>query len=178
MTDDAILTAAQRAELAAFADVQPGDDDGALLSAVADRIGLTGEMAIDPDGIVELERDGVLVILEAVAEEDRADTELPDALHLGVYLEVKSPAEREAFMNDDLLDGADDDDGGEEWALAWWGAFPTSLQRNAPLSEQMRALHAVMNEAHAVLEKRDAGDFHSRLAWLIHDDELVGDDED
>jgi len=170
MSDDAILTPAQRAELAAFAGVGETDDDAALLSAVADRIGLTGEMAIDPDGIVELERDDVLVVLEAVADEDRGETDEPDALHLGVYLHVQSEAEREALEDDDLLEVAEEGDPQDEWALAWWGAFPTTLARDAPLSAQMRALHAVMNEAHAVLERRDVGEFHTRLGWLMQDD--------
>lgn len=171
MSDDAILTAAQRAELAQFAGVQAGDDDAALLGAVAERIGLTGEMAIDPDGIVELERDDVLVILEAVPDEDRHETDQPDLLHLGVYLKVATAEQRQALEDDDLLEVAAEDERDEEWALAWWGAFPTTLERNAPVSAQMRALHAVMNEAHAVLTRRDVGDFHTRLAWLMHDDE-------
>lgn len=170
MTDDAILTDAQRAELARFAGVDAGGDDAELLGAAAERIGLTGEMAIDPEGIIELERDDVLVILEAVPDEDRHETDQPNALHLGVYLQVKTAEQRQALEDDDLLEVAAEDEADEEWALAWWGAFPTTLQRDAAVSEQMTALHKVMNEAHAVLERRDVGEFHNRLAWLILDD--------
>lgn len=172
---DEILTAAQRRELAAFAGVTDGGelDDAALLGAAAERIGLEGEMAIDPDGVLELERGDILVVLEAVPDEDAELVDRPDLLHLGVYLRTEGEADRAALQRVGLLD-PDPQAGGEAeegWSAAWWGSACTTLSRDAPLSAQMEALHRVMNSAEAVLERQDVDPFFEELDALLLDEE-------
>jgi hypothetical protein len=178
VSDDPILTATQRRELLAFAGAaNPDMDDADLLGAAAEQIGLFGEMAIDADGVLELERGDVMVVLESVAEHDAELVERPDLLHLGIYLRADSPERRSALEEAGLVDppepdepvGAADDEAG--WALAWWGALCTRLPRAATLPVQMQALHQVMNEAEAVLERGEVGPFFDRLSDVILEDE-------
>lgn len=167
MEDERILTSAQRAELTAYLGLadEAELDDGALLERAADRIGLTGELAVDPEGVLELERDQLLVVLESVAEEDAGLVEHPDRLHLSVYVRPDSEEERADLEAADLIE-AEADDALEGWTYAWWGAMCTQLPREAKLPEQLEALHLVMNEAETVLEGRDIAAFFRNLKGL------------
>jgi hypothetical protein len=197
MTENDILTPSQRRELAAYAGIDgTGLDDAGLLERVASRIGLTGELAIDPEGIVELERGDVLVALESVPEEDAHLVHRPDLLYVSVALRTRSTGERDELVKAGLLDPpdpdapeesltlrADDAPADEDWNFAWWGAFRTVLPTDAGVATQMEALHRVMEEASAVLERGEVGPFFERTAWLRdEDDEPEGfeddDDED
>jgi hypothetical protein len=178
VSDDPILTEAQRRELLAFADTaKPAMDDAELLGAAAEQIGLSGEMAVDTDGVLELERGDVMVVLESVAEEDVALVERPDLLHLGIYLRADSADRRTALEEAGLIDPPDTDETGSDtpdeagWALAWWGALCTRLPREAALPLRMQTLHQVMNEAEAVLERGEVGPFFDRLSDVILEDE-------
>jgi hypothetical protein len=181
MTDD-ILTDAQRRDLADYAGVSAGPalDDAALLGAAAERIGLEGEMAVDPDGLIELERGDLLVILEAVAGEDAQYVDRPDLLHLGVYVKADSAGRRAELEAAGLLEPADAD-GAQEveggWVLAWWGTSATTLPRDAPLPAQMEAMHRVMNSSEAVLERGAIGPFFDELDGFLLDED-AGPDED
>jgi hypothetical protein len=179
MTDESLLTPSQRRELIEFAapTADAAMDDAELIGAAADRIGLTGEMAIDDAGVLELERDGVLVVLEAVPDEDAELVEHPGMLHLGIYVQAEDPARRAELEESGLIDppepgevveGMPEEDG---WAFAWWGAHCTRLPREAPLAVQMQAMHNVMNEAVAVVERGSVGPFFDRLGELLLDEE-------
>ena len=173
MEDESILTEEQRQDVAAYVGLADanGLDDGALLERAADRIGLTGELAVDPEGILELEQDNLLVILESVVDEDAELVEHPEQLHLSIYVRPESDEERAELEAADLIEqGADDAE--EGWTYAWWGAMCTKLPRTAKLTVQLEALHKVMKEAAQVLEKRDIAGFFHRLKWL----ELEGED--
>jgi hypothetical protein len=178
VSDDPILTGTQRGELLAFAPAaEDGMDDAGLLEAAAEKIGLSGEMGIDADGVLELERGDVMVVLESVAEEDAEMVERPDLLHLGVYLRVDSPDRRAQLEEAGLVDppepGETEAGSPEEagWVLAWWGALCTRLPRDATLPAQMEVLHQVMNEAETVLERGEVGPFFDRLDDVILDDD-------
>ena len=163
MTDESILTPEQRTSVARFA--QLGDED--LLAEAADRIGLTGELAIDQDGIIELERDDVLVVLEQVGDEDRELVEHPDHLYLSVYVRPESDEQRAKLEEADLLEPVPEGEELEEgWRYAWWGGMPTQLKRDAELPAQLEALNRVMEEAHAVLEGRDIALFFRNMKWI------------
>jgi hypothetical protein len=169
MTDE-MLSAAQRQALAAYAGIDRPDavDDAALLEAVADRIGMTGELSIDPAGVVELMRGDILVALEAVADEDHELVEHPDQLQLAVFLRA-APGARAELEQAGLLDAEDDDTFDDNWSYAPWGAMCTRLARDAGLPVQMEALERAMAEAEAAVEGRDAAAFQQRLAALQHD---------
>jgi hypothetical protein len=179
MTDESLLTPSQRRELIAFAApaADAAMDDAELIGAAAERIGMTGDMAIDDAGVLELERDGVLVVLEAVPDEDAELVEHPGMLHLGVYVQAGEPARRAELEEAGIIDppepgeeadGTPEEDG---WAFAWWGANTTRLPREAPLPVQMQAMHDVMTEAVAVLERGSVGPFFDRLGDLLLDEE-------
>jgi hypothetical protein len=178
VSDDAILTAAQRRQLVEFTGMTAGDiDDEELVGAAAERVGMTGELAIDADGVLELERGDVLVVLESVAEEDAGAVEHPELLHLGIYLKADGPDRRAELEEAGLLDppepdepvhGTPEEDG---WAFTWWGALCTQLPREAGLPEQMQVLERIMNEAEAVLERGEVDPFFARLGDIIVDDE-------
>jgi hypothetical protein len=171
-----ILTDAERRDLAHYAGVSAGPslDDAALLGVVAEKIGLEGEMAVDPDGILELERGDVLVVLETVSDDDVDHVDRPDLLHLGVYLRTGSDADRSALEEAGLLEPASPGDGADVeagWSLAWWGAACTTLPRDAALPARMEALHRVMNSAEAVLARGELGSFFEELDSLLLDED-------
>jgi hypothetical protein len=169
---DDILNEAQRRELAAYTGTSVDLNDAELLTRAAERLGMEGELAVDPDGVLELELDDVTVVLEAVADEDRDEVEHPDLLHLAVLLRAASDEERTALNDADLVDDdvtAHGENG--EWLPAWWGSICTRLPVDAPISARMEALARVMHEARAVLERRDLTGFFDRIAWLQHDDD-------
>jgi hypothetical protein len=176
---ESILTAPQRAELIAFTGDNAGSelDDADLIGAAAERIGLTGDMAIDEAGALELERDGILVVLDAIDDEDAEYVDHPDRLHVGVYLRAETPERRAELEDAGLVDPPEPDmetDGTPEadgWAFAWWGAHATTLERTAPLPRQMQVLNDVMNEAEAVLERGAVGPYFDRLKDVILEDE-------
>jgi len=172
MADEEILTPVQRRDVAAFATVaEPeylGDEE--LLSLAAEKIGLTGELAVDPDGVLELERDQLLAVLEAVPDEDAHLVERPDLLHLAVYIRPESDEQRRDLEGAELLeaDSVEDelDDG---WTYAWWGGIVTRLPKGADLPTQMDALHRALTEAERVLEDRSLDGFFKRIEWLDND---------
>jgi hypothetical protein len=176
MTED-ILSQAERRELATYTGTSLDMNDSELLSHAADRMGMEGELAIDPEGVLELELDGVLVVLESVAAEDRDEVDHPDRLHLAVLLDAAEEEARARLREADLLD--DDavpvgDDG--RWVPAWWGSMCTRLGDDAPLSTRLEAVNRVMQEAHTVLARGELAGFFDRMAWLQLDD--TPDDED
>jgi hypothetical protein len=178
VSDEALLTQAQRQELLAFVgEADSAADDAELVGAAADRIGLTGEMAIDGAGVLELERGDVLVVLEAVGDEDAELVDHPELLHMGVYLKADAPGRREELEQAGLLDPpeagepADGTPEEEGWAFTWWGALCTRLRRDAPLPDQMEALHRIMNEAEGVVERGSVEPFFERLGDLVLDEE-------
>jgi hypothetical protein len=184
MSQDEILNDAQRRDLGAYAGIAAADTlaDAELLSRAAERIGMTGELAVDPDGVVELMRDDLLVVLESVADEDRDLVDHPELLHLAVLLRPRSDEERAALEAADLLDPREPSqpDAGE-WTYAWWGSMATKLPRDTPLSAQMETLNRVLTEAEHVVERRELTGFFDRMAWLQHeddaDDDAFDDDE-
>jgi hypothetical protein len=179
MTEDRILNAAQREDLARFT----GDaaaatlDDATLLARAADRIGMSGEMAVDPEGTIELQRDDILVVIESVSEEDHELVDHPEMLHLAILLRPGSKKERTAFEKANLLDTPEPGQDTDEWAYAWWGSMCTKLPRETGISAQMEALDRVMVEAEKVVQKRDLTGFFDRMAWLQHEDDVLGDDD-
>ena len=172
MTDDEVLTAAQRNALAAYVGVPNARemDETALLEAVAEKIGMTGEMSIDPEGIVELQRGDVLITLAAVADEDRELVDHPEQLQLAVFVRPGSEEERAALELSELIEPPDEaDEEPAEWAFARWGAICTRLPRDADLARQMEVLEQVMTEAEAVLEDGNVDRFHERIAAVWHE---------
>jgi hypothetical protein len=172
MSDEEILSPQQRRDVAAFVDL-PLDSrstDEQLLTQAADKIGLTGEHAVDPDGILELEREPLLVVLEAVPPEDAGLVERPDLLHLALYLRPESEEQRRQLEEAELLEAGDSDDELEDgWTYAWWGGMCTRLPRDTDLPTQLTALHRALEEAEAVLERGSLGDFFERMQWLDND---------
>jgi hypothetical protein len=184
MTDDEILNDGQRRDLAAYGSVSNPDaaDDSELLSSAAERMGMTGELAVDPDGIIELMRDDILVVLESVSDEDRDLVDHPELLHLAILLRPRSEEGRAELERANLLDPrepaqSDSDGMASEWAYAWWGSMATKLARDTPLSTQMETLNRVMNEAELVVEQGELTGFFDRIAWLQHEDEMDDDDD-
>lgn len=172
MSDEEILTPAQRRDVAAFADVAEPETlaDEDLLSLAAEKIGLTGELAVDPDGILELEREQLLAVLEAVPDEDAHLVDHPDLLHLAVYVRPESEAERRELEAAELLEaGAGEDELEDGWTYAWWGGMCTRLPRDADLPTQLAALHRALTEAETVLERRSLTGFFDRMDWLDND---------
>lgn len=181
MEDDRILTPAQRQDLAAATGMTSTDttSDEELISRFAEQIDMSGELAVDPDGVLELELDDVLVALHSVPDEDRDLADNPDLLHLSVMLRPGSDEELARLEEAELLDAGEDRHGeNEEWVYAWWGSLCTQLPRDAEISTQLKALHRVMEEAQRVLERGSVGDFFERLDWLRHDEDLDDDDDD
>jgi hypothetical protein len=175
---DEILRDDERRDLAAYTSTSLDMNDEELLTRAADRIGMEGDLAVDPDGILELERDDVVVILEPVAPEDRDEVDHPDMLHMAILLKAPAEEQRRRLVEDDLVDEeamAWDEE--SQWVPAWWGAMCTRLPADSPLSTRLEALNRTMQEAHAVLERRDVTGFFDRMAWLQHEDEQVEDDE-
>jgi hypothetical protein len=174
---DEILTDAQRRDLAAYTGTSLDLNDGELLTRAAERMSMEGELAIDPEGVLELELDNVIVVLEAVADEDRAEVEHPDRLYMALLLRAQSDEQRKALRDSDLVD-EDAEPYGEagDWLPAWWGSMCTRLPADASLSSQLEALTRVMQEAQAVLERKDLAGFFDRMAWLQLDDD--GEDEE
>jgi hypothetical protein len=173
--DDQILTPAQRLDLAAAAGVEhdASMSDADLLTAFAERIDMSGELAIDPDGVLELGQDDVLVSLGTVPDEDRELADHPDLLHLSIMLRPGSAEEQTRLEEADLLEPGEDRHGEDnEWVFAWWGSLCTRLPRDTGISEQLKALHRVMIEAQQVVERGDVGDFFERIEWLRQDDDL------
>lgn len=180
MSED-ILSPAQRAELRAFTAAANsastngqgnGDDDAALLGAAAERIGMTGELAVDPEGGLELERDGILVALDTVAEEDTAEVEHPELLHVAVYVRPDSGERRVALQQAELLDGDDDLEqleGG--WLYTWWGGGCTTLPRTLALPDQMQALERIMTAAEDAIEAMDVNVYDEAVGELYMGDE-------
>jgi len=172
MADEDILTPAQRRDIAAFAEVPELNElnDEELLARAAEKIGLTGELAVDADGILELERDDLLAVLEAVPAEDAHLVERPDLLHLAVYVRPASDTERQELEAAELLEaGATEDELEDGWTYAWWGGMCTKLPRETDLPTQLTALHRALSEAETVLEQRALGDFFERMQWLDND---------
>jgi hypothetical protein len=172
MADEQILTPAQRRDVAAFAEIADpealGDEE--LLSVAAEKIGLTGELAVDPDGVLELERDQLLAVLEAVPDEDAHLVERPDLLHLAIYLRPESEEQRKEFEATELLEaGSAEEELEDGWTYAWWGGIVTRLPREADLPTQMDALHRALEEAEGVLERRSLDGFFQRIEWLDND---------
>lgn len=172
MADEEILSPKQRRDVAAFVDLsldfQPTDED--LLTRAAEKIGLTGELAVDPDGILELEREPLLAVLEAVPPEDAELVERPDLLHLALYLRPDSDEHRRELEEAELLEAGDVDDELEDgWTYAWWGGICTRLPRDTDLPTQLTALHRVLEEAEVVMERGSLGDFFERIQWLDND---------
>lgn len=172
MADEEILSPKQRRDVAAFVDLsldfQPSDED--LLTRAAEKIGLTGELAVDPDGILELEREPLLAVLEAVPPEDAELVERPDLLHLALYLRPDSDEHRRELEEAELLEAGDVDDELEDgWTYAWWGGICTRLPRDTDLPTQLTALHRVLEEAEVVMERGSLGDFFERIQWLDND---------
>jgi hypothetical protein len=177
MSND-ILTDGQRRDLASFTSTSLDLNDSELLSRAADRIGMEGELAIDPDGILELELDDVIVVLESVADEDRDEVDHPDMLHMAVLLRAATAERRGSLVESDLVDeDASAWDEGGEWVPAWWGSMATRLPQDAPLSTRLEALTRAMQESHGVLERRDLTGFFDRMAWLQMEDEDDADAE-
>jgi hypothetical protein len=177
--DDQILTPAQRLDLAAAAGVEhdAGMTDADLLTVFAESIDMSGELAIDPDGVLELGQDDVLVSLGSVPDEDRELADHPDLLHLSIMLRPGSAEEQTRLEEADLLEPGEDRHGEEdEWVFAWWGSLCTKLPRDTGIAEQLKALHRVMNEAQQVVERRDIGDFFERIEWLRQEDDLDDDE--
>jgi hypothetical protein len=173
--DDEVLTTSQRTALVEYAGVvnAAAMDDTALLEAVAEKIGMTGEMSIDPDGIAELQRGDVLITLAAVADEDRELVDHPEQLQLAVFVRPGSAEERRALEQSELIEPeANDEEQDAEWAFASWGAMCTRLPRDADLARQMEMLEQVMTEAEAVLEDGNLDRFHERVAPLWHEADL------
>jgi hypothetical protein len=176
--DDQILTPAQRLDLAAAAGIEhdASVSDADLLTLFAEKIDMSGELAIDPEGVLELGQDDVLVSLGTVPDEDRELADHPDLLHLSIMLRPGSAEEQTRLEEADLLEPGEDRHGEDnEWVFAWWGSLCTQLPRDTGIAEQLKALHRVMMEAQQVVERGDVGDFFERIQWLRHDDDL--DDE-
>jgi len=172
MADEEILSPEQRRDVAAFADVPERNElnDEELLARAAEKIGLTGELAVDPDGILELERDDMLAVLEAVPPEDAHLVERPDLLHLAVYVRPASDEERLELEQAELLDaGSPEDELEDGWIYTWWGGMCTSLPRETDLPTQLTALERALVEAEAVMERRSLGNFFERMQWLDND---------
>jgi hypothetical protein len=181
MTADGMLSAAQREELLAYTATAADDapDDAELLSRAADRIGMTGELAIDQEGVLELQRDNILVVLESVADEDRELVDHPELLHLAILVRPDSPAERKALEKANLLDApSDPPDVADDWTYAWWGSMCTQLPRLTGLSIQLETLNRVMGEAERVMKQRDLTGYFDRMAWLQHEDDIADDEFD
>lgn len=178
LTDD-ILNDAQRRDLATYTATSLDLNDSELLTRAAERMGMEGELAVDPDGVLELELDDVIVILEAVADEDRDSVDHPELLHLAVMLRAPDATARRALIDADLVDEDAVPDstgtGDAEWVPAWWGSMCTRLPVGAPIPDQLEALNRVMQEAHAVVERGEVTGFFDRMAWLQLDDD---EDED
>lgn len=172
--DDRILTGEQRRDLLAATGIADADaPDEELLSRYADTIGMVGELAVDPDGVLELELADVLVALQSVPEEDRELADHPDLLHLSIMLRPDSEEERALLEEAELLDRGEERHGeNDEWIYAWWGSLCTQLPRETPISQQLAALQRVMNEAQQVVERGSVGDFFERLDDLRLDDDL------
>jgi hypothetical protein len=176
--DEPVLTPAQRLDLAVFSGLQDDADlsDAELLARFAEHIDMTGELAVDPDGVLELERDDILVALETVPEDDRAFADHPDLLHLSIMLRPASDEELQRLEQAELLDPGEDRHGeAEDWIFAWWGSLCTNIPRDAAISRQLLALNRVMDDARRVVERGSIGDFFDRLQDLRIDDDL--DDE-
>jgi len=172
MSDEEILSQEQRRDVAAFAGVpEPSElSDEDLLARAAEKIGLTGELAVDAEGILELERDNLLAILEAVPPEDAHLVERPDLLHLAVYVRPASEEDRKALEQAELLEaGATDDELEDGWTYAWWGGMCTNLPREMDLPTRLTALERALSEAAMVVERRTLGDFFERMQWLDND---------
>jgi hypothetical protein len=172
VSEDEVLSTTQRDELASFAGVAAaGADDEALLEAAAERIGMTGEMSIDPDGVVELVRGDIMVSLEAVTDEDRELVDHPDQLQLAVFLRPSSGDEREELEDHGFIDPPPGDAlPDDEWAFAAWGAMCTRLSRSTGLPRQMEVLERAMTEAERVMEDGELDRFRDALSDLLHDD--------
>jgi hypothetical protein len=169
---EAILNTSQRRDLAQYTSTSVDLNDTELLTRAADRLGMEGELAVDPDGILELELDDVIVVLESVSDEDRNEVLHPDMLHLAVLLRAGSPEQQKALREADLIDeDAEPHDELGEWVPAWWGSMCTRLPADAPISTQLEAIHRVMQEAQAVLARRDLAGYFDRMAWLQLDDD-------
>ena len=149
-----ILTTSQRDALVSYVRIANAAelDDEALLEAVAEKIGMTGEMSLDPDGIVELMRGDILVALHAVSDDDLETVDHPEQLQLAVFLRPTSAADRAELEQSQLIEPYEDADADEDWAIAGWGAICTRLPRDANLAQQMEVLEQVMTEAEAVVE--------------------------
>ncbi|CAN5641991.1 hypothetical protein BH23GEM9_BH23GEM9_06830 [soil metagenome] len=179
--DEQILTPAQRHDLAAFAETGPAEDmeDADLLSLAAGKIGMTGELAVDPDGVLELQRDNLLVALEMVPEEERDDFEHADLLHLSIMLSPASEEERAELERSELLEPGEARHGENgEWINAWWGSMSTNLHRTTGIARQMEALERVMTQAEAVVERGSIDGFFEALVWLRAEDDEDDDDDD
>jgi hypothetical protein len=174
---DDILSGAQRRDLAAYTSTSVDLNDGELLTRAAERMGMEGELAIDPEGVLELEFDGIIVVLESVAEEDRAEVEHPENLYLAVLLRASTDEERNKLLEADLVDeDAEPYGDGGDWLPAWWGSMCTRLSADASLSDQLEALNRVMHEAQAVRQRGELAGFFDRMAWLQLDDDSAEDE--
>jgi hypothetical protein len=170
---EAILNPAQRRDLAQYTSTSVDLNDSELLTRAAERLGMEGELAVDPDGVLELELDDVIVVLETVADEDRDDLQHPDMLYLAVLLRASTSDQQQALRDADLIDeDAEAHDEQGEWLPAWWGSMCTRLAADAPISTQLEAVNRVMQEAQAVLARRDVAGFFDRMAWLQLEDDV------
>lgn len=166
-----ILTEQQRRDMAAYIGAGAGEelDDEALLTRAAEKIGLEGELAVDAEGVLELERDNVLVILESVMDEDAELMDHPNHLHLSVYLRPESEQQHAELVEADLLEEDAEEVAGENeegWIYAWWGSMCTQLGRETALPQQLEALSRAMDEAEKLMERRDLPEFFKRMKWL------------
>lgn len=171
--EEQILSARQRQETAGWLGVPDAEQlsDEELLTRAADRIGLEGELAIDEEGVLELEQDDLLLVLEEVTDEDAELVEHPELLHLSVYLRPRSPDDRTDLVEADLLEEEAEAIGDEGWTYAWWGAMCTQLPKDASLPTRLEALHRAMGEAAALRERRDLPAFFKRMKWLELEDD-------
>ncbi|HSJ23321.1 MAG TPA: hypothetical protein VK929_01470 [Longimicrobiales bacterium] len=175
---ESILTATERQDLAQYTGTSVDLNDEELLTRAAEKIGMAGELAVDPEGVLELELDEVAVVLEKVADEDRDEVDHPELLHLTVLLRAETEDQREALQQADLVD--DDttpygDDG--RWLPAWWGSMCTRLPADTSISTRLETVNRVMDEAQGVVERRELAGFFDRMAWLQHDDEIIDEEE-
>lgn len=173
-----ILTDAERQDLVQYTGTSRDLSDEELLTRAAEKIGMEGELAVDPEGVLELELDEVAVVLEKVADEDRDEVDHPELLQLTVLLRAESEDQREALMQADLVDDDTTPHGdGGQWLPAWWGSMCTRLPADAAISARLEAVNRVMHEAQAVMERRELAGFFDRMAWIQHEDEITEDDE-
>lgn len=166
-----ILTGQQRQDMAAYVGAGADEqlDDEALLTRAAEKIGLEGELAVDSEGVLELERDNVLVILESVMDEDAELMDHPNHLHLSVYLRPESKEQHAELVEADLLEEDAEEVAGENeegWIYAWWGSMCTQLGRETSLPQQLEALSRTMDEAQKLMERRDLPEYFKHMKWI------------